>query len=305
MKSYLETKLLLFKNILKKNKVLISDKTIKEFSILKKISEKKNLKLIEISKIEKKLKNSDFVLNQFQIKNLSMAIVAAKLCKIKEKKIFNSIYKIKDVNGRLELVKIFHNNVRVFVDFAHTPDALLKTLQVLKNDYNENISLVFGCGGDRDFKKRPLMAKIASSNCKKIFVTDDNPRNEKPEKIRDEIIRNIKNKNCFNIGDRSKAIKIAIDNAEPNEIILVAGKGHETEQIYKTKIISSSDRKIIKNLKFKKNKISKKNQSFEENKKVLKSIHRNIKVKDFHGLAIDSREVKKNNLFLTIKGKKK
>ena len=71
------------------------------------------------------------------------------------------------------------------------------------------------------------MAKIASSNCKKIYVTDDNPRNEKPEKIRKEIIKNIKNKNCFNIGNRSKAIKKAISNAEPNEIILVAGKGHE------------------------------------------------------------------------------
>ena len=70
--------------------------------------------------------------------------------------------------------------------------------------------LVFGCGGDRDFKKRPLVAKIASDYCKNIFVTDDNPRSEKPEKIRDEILANIKNKNCFDIGNRTVAIKTAI-----------------------------------------------------------------------------------------------
>ena len=77
------------------------------------------------------------------------------------------------------------------------------------------------------------MAKIAALNCKKIYVTDDNPRNEKPEDIRRELIKNIKNKNYFNIGNRAKAIKKAILNAAPNEIILIAGKGHETKQIYK------------------------------------------------------------------------
>ena len=90
------------------------------------------------------------------------------------------------------------------------------------------------------------MAKIASSNCKKIYVTDDNPRNEKPSKIRNDIIRNISNKNCINIGNRSEAIKSAISNAEPNEIILIAGKGHETKQIFKNKIINISDKQIVK-----------------------------------------------------------
>ena len=97
------------------------------------------------------------------------------------------------------------------------------------------------------------MAKIASDYCKKVFVTDDNPRSEKPEKIRDEILANIKNKNCFEIGNRTVAIKTAIKNADPNEVILVAGKGHEIEQIYKNRIIKISDKKIINNLKIKKN----------------------------------------------------
>ena len=88
-----------------------------------------------------------------------MAIEAAKLSGLRENKIFSSLKKIKDVNGRLELIRTFPNNVKVYVDFAHTPDALEKTLKSLQNYYGRDISLVFGCGGDRDFKKRPIMAK--------------------------------------------------------------------------------------------------------------------------------------------------
>ena len=139
------------------------------------------------------------------------------------------------MNGRLELVKVFPNNIKAYIDFAHTPDALHKSLIALRDFHNENIILVFGCGGDRDFKKRPLMAKIANANCKKIYVTDDNPRNENPGKIRREIIRNIQKDKVYNIGNRKKAIELALRYANPNEIILVAGKGHEEEQIYKIK----------------------------------------------------------------------
>ena len=304
MQSYLNAKLRLFKNILSKKKTVISDKFMEKFQILKKISKKKQLHLIDINGIKKridKITNSKF--NEFQLKNLSMAVCAAKLCNLKEKKIFNKLNNIKDVNGRLELVKIFPNNIKVYVDFAHTPDALLKVLGVLKKKYGHDISLVFGCGGERDIKKRPLMAKIASLNCKKIFVTDDNPRNENPSKIRKEIINRIKYKKCFNIGDRKKAIKTAILNAEPNDIILVAGKGHESKQIYKNKVIFISDKKIIQNINIKKNKISPIDQNFLQNQKILESIKKGFKAKNFHGLAIDSRVVKKNNLFLTIKGK--
>ena len=92
-------------------------------------------------------------MNDFQIKNLSMAIEAAKLCGLNETKIFESLDKIKDVNGRLELVRTFPNKVKIYVDFAHTPDALLKSLQALRKSYGKNISVVFGCGGNRDFKK--------------------------------------------------------------------------------------------------------------------------------------------------------
>ena len=163
---------------------------------------------------------------------------------------------------------------------------------------------MFGCGGDRDFKKRPLMAKIASEHCKNIYVTDDNPRNEKPEKIRREIIKNINNRNCFNIANRAKAIKTAIKNAEPNELILVAGKGHENQQIYKNKIIQISDKKIIKNFKINKKKMSNQDLNFKQNKEIIKKMKKMV-VKDFDGLSIDTRTLKKNNIFLTMKGRYK
>ncbi len=305
MSSYLNAKLLLCKEVLNKHKHVIYDKYVKQFSPVKKVAKKRKLKIIDINNIKKKIeKISNLKLKEFQIKNLSMAIAAAKLCNLKEKKIFKTLNKIKDVNGRLELIKIFPNNVMTYVDFAHTPDALSKSISALKSEHNKNISLVFGCGGDRDFKKRSLMGKIASSQCNKIFVTDDNPRNENPTKIRNEIVRNIKNKNCYNIGNRALAIKTAILSAEPNEIILVSGKGHEEKQIYKNKIISISDKQIIKNLKLKIKKFSSKNQNFLENKNIIFKITQGFRALDFHGLAIDSREIKKDNIFLTIRGKK-
>ena len=150
------------------------------------------------------------------------------------------------------MVKNYPNGIKVFIDYAHTPDALLKALSFLNKEYGPNISLVFGCGGNRDKKKRPLMSKIANNKCKKIYVTDDNPRDENPSKIRNQLARYIKKNKCFNIENRSLAIKKAITNADPKEVILIAGKGHEEKQIYKDKVYYISDKKIVEKLKIKK-----------------------------------------------------
>ena len=87
------------------------------------------------------------------MKNLSMAILAAQLCNLNYTKINSSLRKIKNVDGRLDLIKKYPNNIRVFIDYAHTPDALQEVIKSIKNTFNSNISLVFGCGGERDFKK--------------------------------------------------------------------------------------------------------------------------------------------------------
>ena len=115
--------------------------------------------------------------------------------------------KLKDIDGRLELVRTFKNNIKVFVDYAHTPDALSKTLKSLKDNNENNISVVFGCGGDRDKKKRPIMAKIANNYCEKIYITDDNPRYENPSNIRKTLSKYISKNKLFNIGKRDLAIK--------------------------------------------------------------------------------------------------
>ncbi len=300
MKAYLNAKLVLFSQLLSKKKHLITDEKIKEYSILKKISKIKKLKLLNISKKMTELNNISNLKGSFQLKNLSMAALAAKLCGLNKKKINLAIKSIKNVDGRLEFVKKFNNNVKVFLDYAHTPGALQAALQSFKSPNNNNISLVFGCGGERDKKKRSIMAKIAKAHCKKIYVTDDNPRYENPNKIRNEICKHLKGITYFNIASRSEAIKRSIFNAEPNEIILIAGKGHETYQDYGKKIIFISDKKIIKNIKKSQSKIKK---SSLTNSKIIQQVLRKNKIYKYNGLAIDSRDVKKENIFLAIKGK--
>ena len=304
MRSYLNAKLILFKKILRKKTTIISDRETHPFSKLTLIGNKKNLKVVDIRKKLEKISNiTKFSSSNYKIKNLAMAFQAAKLSGLKEKFIFKSLNKIKDVNGRLELVKTFNNNIKVFIDYAHTPDALFQTLKSLKQNYGDKISLVFGCGGERDKKKRPLMAKIANKNCQKIYITDDNPRNEKPEKIRAELLKHILKNKTFNIGKRELAIKKAIQNAQQDEVILVAGKGHEEKQIYKNKILNISDKKIIKKINLKNKIISKKHQCYLQNNLILNKITKQSKFFKFNGLSIDTRTIKKENLFLAIKGK--
>ena len=304
MNAYLEAKLILFKKLLPKKSYVITDSFIKQYRYLKKISRKRKLKLLDINKnINKNIKIPLSLIGSFQVKNLSMACLAAQLCNLGDTRINNALKRIKDVEGRLELAKKYPNNIRIIIDYAHTPDALAKVIKSLKGNNNKIISLVFGCGGERDLKKRPLMAKVAKLYCEKIYVTDDNPRKENPEEIRKTIIKHLKGSNYFNIGNRAKAIKKAILNAVPNETILVAGKGHENYQDYGNKIITISDKEIIKKLKIKKNKVNKKKQNYLFNSKMLNKIIKNNFFYKFDGLAIDSREIKKDNIFLTIKGK--
>ena len=306
MKSYLNAKLILFKKILKKNSYIISDSEISQFISLKKIAKKRNLKIIDIRNEFKKIESTNFTLNSdFKIKNLAMAIKAVKFCGLKDNLIYRSLKKIKDVNGRLELARKFHNGVKVYIDFAHTPDALIKTLKFLKSNYGNNISLVFGCGGERDQKKRSLMAKIANNYCKKIYITDDNPRNENPKKIRNDLLKHVAKDKAFDIGSRKLAVQKAIQNAHPNEIILIAGKGHEEQQIYKNKILNISDKKIIENIHIKNKNLNKRKKNYASNRLILENILGKVKILDFNGLSIDTRSIKKDDLFLTIKGKKK
>ena len=322
MDSYFKSKMYLFNKLLNNNSTIITDEDNKEFNFIKNIASKKKIDINSIGKssgsirvldnkyinnkqIVKIYYKSKFFLIQaplighFQIKNLFMAVLAALNCGLGINKVFNTINKIKPVPGRLECIVKFNNNSKIIIDFAHTPEALEKSLLALKKQFKAKIIIVFGCGGERDKKKRFIMGRIAQNHCQKVFVTDDNPRNENPALIRESIIKGCKNKS-INIGNRKKAIESGIKALGPNEILLVAGKGHETNQDYGKKIMSFSDKTIIKQICRKKNLHLNNNQSNFIFKKTFNSLE-NI---NYSGASINSKNIKKNNLFFAIKGKR-
>ena len=325
MKSYFHSKMYLFKNLLNRNSNIITDEENKEFKFIKRIAERRKIKKITLgSNLEgikilgnKYNENKQIVtissnlgihkieiplIGYFQLKNLLMAVLAAVSCGLNLNKILNQLNKIKSVPGRLECIFNLKNNSNIIVDFAHTPDALEQSLVALKKQFKKEILIVFGCGGDRDKKKRLIMGKIAKKYCRKIFITDDNPRNESPKKIRDEIIKGCK-KLAVNIGSRKDAITNGIKELRSNEILLVAGKGHETKQDYGNKIINFSDKKaILETVKKNKSFIKKINWSNFLIRKAFKN--KNLKNINYNGVSINTKNIKKNNLFFAIKGKK-
>ena len=325
MKNYLKSKLILFSKLLKRRRNIISDNQIKEFTKIKTIAKQRDLNLLTLGiknssieirsvipnnnfqKLFLKYNKKNYIINVpliglFQIKNLLMSVLAAKLSGVKIDKILKNIQKIKGVNGRLQLIKTLPNKVKIFIDYAHTPDALENSLKTLNDHYGSKSDVVFGCGGERDKKKRTLMAKVSEKNAEQIYVTDDNPRNEDPKLIRQMIILGFKKKKkVHNIPLRSKAIITAVTNSRPNGIILIAGKGHETSQVYKNRILNFSDKKIINKINFKKFKHNQKNHNQFLNAKILYKILRKENIK-FEGVSINSKEIRKNNLFIAIKG---
>jgi len=188
------------------------------------------------------------LIGKIQLKNVLMAIIAAKYSGISIDKILNAIPKLKPVEGRFEKIGKIKNQSKVILDYAHTPDALKTCLLNLREQFpNKVITVLFGCGGNRDQNKRSKMGKIASLYADQIYLTDDNPRLENPNKIRKDIKRGINSKKISEISDRAKAISEAIKNLTTGNILLVAGKGHEKIQEIGNRKIYFSDKKIILN----------------------------------------------------------
>ncbi len=192
------------------------------------------------------------LIGAFNLENIICAAGAAICLGIPFENIQKGISQCKNIPGRLE--KIENKKERfIFVDYAHTPDALesiLKTLKPLKTGKESKLITLFGCGGDRDPMKRGTMGKIACALSDLIIVTSDNPRSEEPDKIIQDILTGIKingtRKKLVVEPDREKALKSAVKLSNPGDIILAAGKGHETYQILKHGRIDFDDRKILK-----------------------------------------------------------
>ena len=327
LKNYLKAKLHLFENLIKKNGNVITDDKIPQFKKIKKISIKNNLKLHTLNSEKNnfkilshsfeeesqiiKIKYKDSIevvklslIGKIQLKNLLMAIIAAKKSNIGLKKILLIIPKIKSVEGRFEKIGNIKNRSKVILDYAHTPEALRTCLLNLKEQFpNKKINLLFGCGGDRDQNKRSKMGKIADNYADEIYLTDDNPRFENPNKIRKDIKKGIKKRKIIEQSNRAKAISKAIKGLNTGDILLVAGKGHEKIQDIGKEKIFFSDKKIILE------EIRNKNLSLSKNLKlnIVKEVSGNKNLPSnlsFKQARINSGEVKKNDIFFAIKGKK-
>jgi UDP-N-acetylmuramoyl-L-alanyl-D-glutamate--2,6-diaminopimelate ligase len=168
------------------------------------------------------------LVGEFQIENALVSAGLAIGTGNEVKAVFAELGWLEGAKGRLERVAE-RNGAPIFVDYAHKPDALAKALQALRPYATRKLVVVFGAGGDRDAGKRPLMGAIAAENADHVIVTDDNPRSEKPEAIRAAILQTAKG--ASEIGDRNEAIRTAIAALQPGDVLLIAGKGHETGQI--------------------------------------------------------------------------
>jgi len=192
------------------------------------------------------------LIGAFNVENCVAAVLGALSFGVP---LVNSAQNLKNflgVPGRLQAVSN-DRGLHVFVDYAHTPDALenvLKTLNLIRGKNKQaKIKTVFGCGGDRDKGKRPVMGKIAETYSDEVFVTNDNPRTEDPDQIIQEICSGFfKPNHCIKEKDRSLAIQKAIQGSQAGDVILIAGKGHEDYQIIGDQKIAMSDCKIAEEI---------------------------------------------------------
>jgi UDP-N-acetylmuramoyl-L-alanyl-D-glutamate--2,6-diaminopimelate ligase len=276
--SYFEAKAALFKGLgsdEKKNKkyaiINADDEFGKKLLKMKISAEVKLYSIFEKKLVDFKAKNIEFTNNYgnfdlffgvghlkkisishigiYNIYNALAAIAVAACTGVTFKKIAEGLSKFKQIPGRLERVDTKKVDFKVFIDYAHTADALTNVLQVLKMINPRRVITVFGCGGDRDRTKRPLMGKKSAEMSDFVFLTSDNPRTENPNQIILDIEAGIKKTNKSNykiVFDRETAIKEAIAMAKKGDIVLIAGKGHEKYQILGSEKISFSDVRIAK-----------------------------------------------------------
>jgi UDP-N-acetylmuramoyl-L-alanyl-D-glutamate--2,6-diaminopimelate ligase/murE/murF fusion protein len=216
----------------------------------------------EISTPGGKFQFKSRLVGKHNLENILCAAGVGSALKLPVEALRSGIEAVSIIPGRLEPIE---NNAGrfVYVDYAHTPDALKNVIKALSNVMQRRIICVFGCGGDRDTKKRPLMGEIAARLCDLAVVTSDNPRTEDPMAIIAQILKGARKANGreysasgLNGGfeekgyvveaDRRRAIQLGITVAEPGDTVLIAGKGHETYQIVGTSTIAFDDRQVAR-----------------------------------------------------------
>jgi UDP-N-acetylmuramoyl-L-alanyl-D-glutamate--2,6-diaminopimelate ligase len=185
------------------------------------------------------------LIGDFNIANALAAAAAAWSIGVSPADVAAKLTTLPQVPGRLEML---HERPTVLRDYAHTPDALERALEAVRPFTAGALTVVFGCGGDRDRGKRPEMGRIAEAHADRVIVTSDNPRTEDPERILDDIEAGMTAGGHERIEDRRAAIARAIACAEPGDVILLAGKGHETYQIRGTVKLPFDERAIVREI---------------------------------------------------------
>ncbi|MEM7617169.1 MAG: UDP-N-acetylmuramoyl-L-alanyl-D-glutamate--2,6-diaminopimelate ligase [Pseudomonadota bacterium] len=270
--AYFAAKMLLFQENIAENGTAVLNADIKEYEEIKNICLANNTKIFSYGKNGRDLKILSIspkpmgqlitfeskgnithkillpLIGEFQVYNILCALGLLVACGENIDILVGKLTSIKPVTGRMDKAALLHNNATIYVDYAHTPDALKNALIALKNHSSKNLHVLFGCGGDRDNGKRPLMGEIAMNYADNIIVTDDNPRSEDPAKIRQEIMASCSSSKAINVGDRREAIKQAICMLEKNDILLIAGKGHEDYQIINNVKQPFDDKLVVQEL---------------------------------------------------------
>jgi UDP-N-acetylmuramoyl-L-alanyl-D-glutamate--2,6-diaminopimelate ligase len=182
------------------------------------------------------------LVGDFQIENALIAAGLAIATGEEPNAVFAALTKLKGAKGRLELVGE-RNGASIFIDYAHKPDALAKALDALRPYVSGRLIVVFGAGGDRDPGKRPIMGQIAAEKADRVIVTDDNPRSEPAAAIRAAILK--ASPGAVEIGDRNEAIHAAVAELRRGDVLLIAGKGHETGQIVGQQVLPFSDHETV------------------------------------------------------------
>lgn len=208
-----------------------------EFTLLCKVADQSLVKTVKT-----------VLLGQFNLYNLLSAVAAVVAAKANVNLVADAIEKLVPVSGRMETFET-QSGVVVVVDYAHTPDGLENALAACKQHSSGDIHLVFGCGGDRDQGKRPLMAKVAEQGADHLVITNDNPRTELPEQIAEHIKAGLTQASKAEIIlDRRAAIEHAMSKAKAGDIVLCAGKGHEDYMILGEQTVDYNERDVVAQL---------------------------------------------------------
>ncbi len=269
--NYMNAKMRLFTEVMDQNGVAVLNADIEQFEYLETECQKRGVTVYSVGKYSRAKRNyidifdilntadgqqlsfevlgkvyniNTSLIGEFQAYNMlcAMAVVVASGANVDEAAF--ALEKVESVPGRMQRVTNPNNDFSVFVDYSHTPDALQKALDVLKPLTKGKLWVVFGCGGDRDKGKRPLMGKIAIDIADNVIVTDDNPRSEDSASIRKEILETAIQ--AEEISDRQKAIEHAISNMQKGDVLLIAGKGHEKTQTIGEQVLPFDDVEVAK-----------------------------------------------------------